>query len=144
MTGIIFFILRIILAIALYAFVGWIFFTLWKELQSQSQAVQTRPSPEITLTCDELDNLSQSFTLNEITIGRDPNCDFILSDDTISAHHARISYHHNQWWVEDLNSTNGVILNEEKLYTATVVIGGDEIGLGRVHIQILIKKEIPG
>ena len=48
-------------------------------------------------------------------IGRDTHCDLSVMDEALSAHHARITFHHGQWWLEDLNSTNGTFLNREKL-----------------------------
>jgi pSer/pThr/pTyr-binding forkhead associated (FHA) protein len=140
MTGIIFLILRFLIAACLYGFVAWAIFTLWKELQSQSQAVQTRPSPEITITCQENEELIKSFTTSEVNLGRDAACDFMVSDETISAFHARLSFHHNQWWLEDLQSTNGTFLNEERLYTPTVVMSGDELKLGTISLSITIKR----
>ena len=71
-------------------------------------------------------------------LGRDPVCDFQIKNETVSARHARLSYHHKQWWIEDLNSTNGTFLNEEPLYTATVIVSGDEIRCGQVDILVSI------
>ena len=141
MSGIIFLILRFLLALALYAFVGWSIYVLWNELRLKSTTVVAQAVPEITLSAEDLDNLLQSFVLPEITLGRDSTCNFIIPDETISSCHARLSYHHNQWWVEDMQSTNGTFLNDERLYTPTVVIDGDEIKLGKISLEISIKKK---
>jgi pSer/pThr/pTyr-binding forkhead associated (FHA) protein len=141
MSGIIFLILRFLLALALYAFLAWSIYILWNELHLKSTNAVARSVPEITLAASDLDNLLQSFVLPEITLGRDSTCSFIIPDETISSKHARLSYHHSQWWVEDLQSTNGTFLNEERLYTPTVVIDGDEIKLGKINLEISIKKK---
>jgi hypothetical protein len=141
MSGVIFLILRLLLALALYAFLGWSIYILWNELQLKSSAAVVHSVPEITLAAMDLDNLLQSFAIPEITLGRDSTCTFIIPDETISSNHARLSYHNSQWWVEDLQSTNGTFLNEERLYTPTVVIDGDEIKLGKICLQISIKKK---
>ena len=39
-------------------------------------------------------------------------------------------------WVEDLQSTNGTYLNEDRILTPTVLTIGDELLLGQVSIQI--------
>jgi pSer/pThr/pTyr-binding forkhead associated (FHA) protein len=43
--------------------------------------------------------------------------------------------------VEDLQSTNGTLLNEERIYVPTVITNGDEILCGEVAIQILGSKK---
>ena len=71
-------------------------------------------------------------------IGRDTNCELSVMDEALSAHHARIIFHHGQWWLEDLNSTNGTFLNHEKLIVPAVVITGDEFKCGNTFFNIRI------
>jgi len=142
MTGAIFLFLRILLVICLYSFLTWAIYTLWKELQSQSQLVQIKPVPEITINSLDNDEMVKSFTTPVVNIGRDPTCEYVIPDETISSFHARLSYRQNQWWAEDLQSTNGTLLNEERLETATVIITGDELQLGKISLTIAIKKSV--
>jgi pSer/pThr/pTyr-binding forkhead associated (FHA) protein len=51
-------------------------------------------------------------------------------------HHARLSYQNNQWWIEDLNSTNGSFLNNERIDTSTVIVDGDILQCGDILITI--------
>jgi pSer/pThr/pTyr-binding forkhead associated (FHA) protein len=138
MSGLIVLVLRILLALALYAFLGWALWTIWQDLrQTGSQAaaqkvrvirleVQIRNRPVVY----------RSFSQPEVTLGRDPVCDVPVDDDAVSARHARLSFHHGQWWIEDLVSTNGTRLNHEKLTTATVLTSGDQITCGKVHLTV--------
>jgi pSer/pThr/pTyr-binding forkhead associated (FHA) protein len=57
----------------------------------------------------------------------------------MSAHHARLVHHHGQWWLEDLNSTNGTYLNSEKLTTSAVIITGDEFKCGNTFFNIRVE-----
>jgi pSer/pThr/pTyr-binding forkhead associated (FHA) protein len=41
-----------------------------------------------------------------------------------------------QWWLEDLNSRNGTLLNDVPLHEATVVSPGDIITIGSTHLKI--------
>ena len=77
-----------------------------------------------------------------MTIGRDPACECPVDDEAVSARHARLSYHHNQWWLEDLDSTNGTLLNQEKLAIPTVVISGDEFRCGGTRFTISLASDI--
>ncbi len=140
MSGPVLLVLRFLLALALYAFLAWAFLNLWRDIRQQSALLATRQTPPISLTIAGADRPVQvrHFRQPEITLGRDPACDCPLDEDTISAHHARLSYHHGQWWLEDLDSTNGTLLNQERLSTPTVVISGDVIGCGNTRLTVAL------
>lgn len=125
-------ILRLALAFALYTFLGWALWTLLQELKQQGDRLSAQKQPEITLSIqvDHGQETIRHFSQSEIMIGRDPNCDLAMIDEALSAHHARLAYHHGQWWLEDLSSTNGTFLNRERLTTAAVVITGDQFKCG--------------
>jgi pSer/pThr/pTyr-binding forkhead associated (FHA) protein len=138
MSAVLAFILRLFLVISLYAFVFWAFYTLSQEIRTQSLLLTLYKKPSIKLTVDDL-QLSKIFNLQKLDIGRDPSNDFYLEDETVSSHHTRLSFHQNQWWIDDLHSTNGTYLNEELVYMATVVMNGDIIRCGKIVIKISIK-----
>jgi len=131
MTGIVVLVLRVLLAVCLYAFIGWALFTIWRELRLHSELLQARKAPMIRLSLlDASEPMDYAFTVPDFQIGRDPSCEISLSDHAISAHHARFRFHHNQWWIEDMNSTNGTFLNDERLQTSTVIMDGDDLRVG--------------
>jgi pSer/pThr/pTyr-binding forkhead associated (FHA) protein len=130
--------LRVLLAVSLYAFLGWTLFTIWRELHTQGSILAARKIPAISLNIQVGDQtpMQRYITQPEILLGRDAHCDIPLLDDTVSVRHSRLAYHHGQWWLEDLGSTNGTWLNKEKVSTPTVIIGGDQIDCGKVSIKI--------
>lgn len=130
--------LRVLLAMSLYAFLGWALFTIWYELRAQGTLLATRKIPGIYLNIQINDQppLQRYFSQSEILLGRDSHCDLPLPDDTVSVRHARLSYHHGQWWLEDLGSTNGTRLNQDIVSIPTVVINGDFIECGKASITI--------
>jgi pSer/pThr/pTyr-binding forkhead associated (FHA) protein len=132
--------LRLALAIILYGFLAWAFYTLLQELQLQGNKLSAQKKLGITFYVKTEDGRESTrhFSQAEVMLGRDSNCDFSVIDDTLSAHHARITYHHGQWWLEDLNSTNGTYLNREKLTTPAVIITGDEFKCGNTVFSIRI------
>jgi pSer/pThr/pTyr-binding forkhead associated (FHA) protein len=140
MSGPILLVLRILLAASLYAFLGLAFFLLWQEIRQQAALLALRKVPPISLMIQREDTPAQirHFTQPEITIGRDPACECPIQDETVSARHARLSYHHGQWWLEDLNSTNGTLLNREPVSTPTVLISDDEIGCGKARLTVVM------
>ncbi len=144
MSGPILLILRLLIAALLYAFLGWALYTIWRDLQQQSQALAARQAPpfSLVLKSDAVpgteDTQPHSFAKTEIVLGRSPTCDLTLDDKTISARHARCAYHHGQWWLEDLGSTNGTFINGEVVETSVVITDGDALRLGSVVVTVKI------
>jgi len=132
--------LRIAMAIALFTFLGWALLTLWQELRQQANNLASLKTPIINLevVIGQDKTVPNRFSENEIVIGRDKNCNLPVTDETVSAHHAHIIFHHGQWWLEDLNSTNGTFLNREKIIIPTVLITGDEFKCGDTLFRVRI------
>lgn len=143
MIATIVFLLRIVLAIALYAFLGWALWTLLQELKQQGDklAVQKKPTLTLHFKIGEGKESVKHFSQPEVMIGRDTNCDLSMMDEALSAHHARLAHHHGQWWLEDLNSTNGTFLNREILTTPAVVITGDQFKCGNTIFDIRVEED---
>ena len=138
MSGLVVLILRVLLALALYAFLGLALWVLWQDLRQAARKVSSRAVPAIRL---EIINQKQparfrAFSQPQVFLGRDPDCDVRLVDPLVSARHALLSFHHGQWWLDDLGSSNGTRLNRDKVATATVLTTGDEIQCG--HATVLI------
>ena len=70
-----------------------------------------------------------------MTIGRKPTNDIQLDDPTVSGTHAAIVMLQNAY-VEDMNSTNGVILNGKKV-TRRQLSHGDIIRVGRHELKFI-------
>jgi hypothetical protein len=138
MTGPILLALRILIALCLYAFLAWAFWTIWRELRQQGMWLAARRIPPIKLTVRATPEHDQSklFSQAEVFIGRAPDCEFVVENETISARHARLAHHHGQWWLEDLQSTNGTKLNGERLATPTVIVAGDSFECGQVSFTV--------
>ena len=144
MSGPVVLVLRVLLTVSLYVFLGWAFTNLWRDIKLQSALLAARRIPPISLTLNLAGNIRQirRFIQAEVTIGRDPACECPLDDQAVSARHARLSYHHNQWWLEDLDSTNGTLLNQEKVTLPTVVISGDEFTCGDTRLAISLPGDL--
>lgn len=144
MSGSLVLALRLFIAIALYGFLGWSLLFLWREVQKQSVSLATRRVPGISLTVryESGPPILKHFAQSEITLGRDPGCDIPLMDDTVSTRHAQLTYHHGQWWLEDLASMNGTMLNESSVNMPTVITSGDEIICGSTSMVVTLAANI--
>jgi len=142
MTATLVLLLRLVLAISLYAFLGWALWSLFRELKQQGDKLATQKKTAITLTIrmEQGKETKKQFSQDQIMIGRDTKCDVSTIDEALSAHHARLTHHHGQWWLEDLNSTNGTFLNREKLTTPAVVITGDHFKCGNTLFSIQVEE----
>jgi len=136
--------LRILMALALYGFLGWAIFLLWKEIQQQGITLANRRVPGINLAINQGEGAEvvKYFSQHEITLGRDPGCDIPLAGDTVSTRHAQLAYHHNQWWITDLLSTNGTYLNGSIVSMPTVITSGDEIKCGAAHLSVSFSTDV--
>src|SRR5262245_62494024 len=66
----------------------------------------------------------------EASIGRDDDNAIHVDIDTISRRHARLFVRMGAHWLEDLGSTNGTFLNEERLSRSMPLRNGDLLRCG--------------
>jgi pSer/pThr/pTyr-binding forkhead associated (FHA) protein len=144
MIGSIALVLRFLMAVILYAFLGWALFSLWYDIKQHSALLASRKVPAITLIITSSDSNKQKryYIQPEVIIGRDPSCECPINDEAASARHARLSYHHGHWWLEDMASTNGTLLNDENLSMPTVVMSDDKFMCGQTTFRISLIEDI--
>ena len=65
-----------------------------------------------------------------MVMGRAPECELLLDDTYVSQQHARLFGKNGSWYVEDLGSTNGTFVNEQRLAAPAMVQPGDRIRVG--------------
>jgi len=111
----------------------WLFFVyaarmVWVEVRRSraEQAAQAPPSAPVVVdkalelrlrVVDPPQRRGRVFELgDEVTVGRSPGCAVPLDDDTFaSSIHARVFRRSGELWLEDLGSTNGTWVNDERL-----------------------------
>jgi len=69
------------------------------------------------------------------TIGRSAAADLILDAVLVSRIHCRLEANHETLEVTDLESTNGIYVNGERVVTAHM-IPGDRLKVGRVELEV--------
>ncbi len=72
------------------------------------------------------------------TIGRNPDCSMFLSSDNISRQHAVISYKEGKYYIADKNSTNGTIINNQKITNETLLTDANKISFAEFEFIIHI------
>jgi pSer/pThr/pTyr-binding forkhead associated (FHA) protein len=73
-----------------------------------------------------------------LRLGRSPDNDVILRDPATSGHHARLERRGDQFWIVDLGSTNGTLVNGEPIQEKQLS-HGDRVTIGQnaVHFSVL-------
>lgn len=66
----------------------------------------------------------------EVTIGRDINNNIVINDAEVSRHHARLLPQAGSYMIEDLGSTNGTIVNGQRLMGPHLLRHGELVSIG--------------
>lgn len=72
-----------------------------------------------------------------VTIGRKDDNSVVLPDPHVSSNHAKVIIKNNVMFIEDLNSTNGVFVNNKRITDRTKLFGKDEISIGTTKFKVL-------
>ncbi|MCL2654349.1 MAG: FHA domain-containing protein [Coriobacteriia bacterium] len=71
-----------------------------------------------------------------LVIGRAEGTDIFINDPMVSSKHARITPVPSGAILEDLNSTNGTLLNGMKVTIPAALAVGDQIAVGNVMLEV--------
>jgi len=58
--------------------------------------------------------------LKSFRIGRVEDCEVCIKSEYVSRAHAEVVFENGQWWVRDLNSSNGIFVGGQRVQTAAV------------------------
>lgn len=72
----------------------------------------------------------------ELTIGRAENSDLVIDDEYASTQHAKLVLINNDWLLQDLNSTNGTYIGENRVGTPVVVKINTPIRIGKTVFEL--------
>jgi hypothetical protein len=96
-----------------------------------------RGSPTHVLVTDGA-NTGERAELDEapILIGRGNDAAIRLDDDYVSTRHARIAASGDQWFVEDLGSTNGTYIGSVRITQPTTITLGTQVRIGKTILEL--------
>jgi hypothetical protein len=133
--------LRILSAALLLAFLLLIVWLIYRDMQTTAQllAQQGRPYGFLrVIACeDDLPLVDTRFPLLPVTtIGRASSSTIVLDNSYVSTEHALITRRGDQWWLEDMGSRNGTLLNGVALTETAVISVGDVIAVGPTYFKV--------
>ncbi len=128
----------------LYLFLLLVAVVAWRELRAvPSLPPAARPAPAGYGYLTVVEAAASGRTPGEILplqaitlLGRGAGNTIVLSDPSVSAVHALLTYRQGRWWLEDRGSTNGTVLNGVLVEQPTVASFGDLIELGQVRLRL--------
>lgn len=128
-------ILRGLLAVIVYGFLGLLLFWQIRELGSAAKPTVAVPAARLMVQAGPAQGSSHPLAGVNL-LGRAADNTISLPDATVSSYHARLSFQSGQWWLEDLGSRNGTRVNGIALAGPLVVTFDDEIRLGEVCLRL--------
>lgn len=90
----------------------------------------------LTVTDGPLAGTSLPLGNAQIVVGRSPDSALVLDDSYSSSRHARFFINNGQWWIEDLDSTNGTFLGGQRITSPRPVEPGTPITIGHTTMEI--------
>ena len=83
-------------------------------------------------------NAGEAVSLDEapILVGRGTDAAIRLDDDYVSTRHARIARSGDQWFIEDLGSTNGTYIGSHRLTQPTILQLGSTVRIGKTTLEL--------
>jgi len=88
---------------------------------------------------------AQAFPLSEagVTVGRSSDNDLVIEHVSVSGKHAYLSCSEGNWWLEDLNSTNGSSVDGAPVSGRVPLMDGQRIGIAQVEMELHLHGQAP-
>ena len=101
------------------------------------QPAKRRGSPTHVLVVEGA-NAGERAELDQapVLIGRGTDAAIRLDDDYVSTRHARIASSADQWFVEDLGSTNGTYVGSARITQPTTLTLGTQVRIGKTILEL--------
>ncbi len=122
----------------LYLFLFQVVRALFRDLRAASQSAVAELGRLHVLASPSGDPPNGSvFGLDAITsLGRDVNNTVVVDDPFASQEHAILTFRGRDWYIEDLNSTNGTYVNGNRVDGVAPMGFGDELQIGQVRMRL--------
>lgn len=86
-----------------------------------TDGMQAAAAPPVMVTVAQGENASVRLLFDQaFRIGRDPSCEVQISHQKTSRKHAEVYFEDDRWWIRDLQSKNGTILDGRTINQAAL------------------------
>ncbi|WP_297081584.1 FHA domain-containing protein [uncultured Demequina sp.] len=105
-------------------------------IRTGSISTRDEAAAHLAVTAGSLKGTTIPLGSAPILIGRSPTCTLVIDDDYCSAKHCRIFPEADGWKVEDLGSTNGTFLDNQRVDDPMPFKRGDKLRLGATTVEL--------
>jgi hypothetical protein len=95
-----------------------------------------RTPSHVLVTEGPLKGTTITLGQQSVLIGRSPESTLVLDDDYASGRHARIYPADDEWFIEDLGSTNGTFAGQQRLTTPQKLAVGSTLRIGTTVLEL--------
>ncbi len=109
-----------------------------RQRQSKPKPARKRRGSPTKLVITEGSNAGETLSLSgeTITLGRGGDSTIRLDDDYVSTRHARFVTNGEEWFIEDMGSTNGTYIGSSRVTRATAITPGTAVRLGKTVVEL--------
>ena len=109
-----------------------------QERRARSKPAKPRKGVPTQVVIVEGGNKGEAVSLDDapLLIGRGNDAAIRLDDDYVSTRHARIANSGEQWFVEDLGSTNGTYVGTSRISQPTTIQLGTQVRIGKTILEL--------
>jgi pSer/pThr/pTyr-binding forkhead associated (FHA) protein len=131
----------IVLNVLKLVFIGALYLFLWQVARAMRAHLAAVPepaaaAPEIALTAPGASAPTVLTITGPLIVGRNPEADLVLEDPFASDFHARIGLHAGNARLQDLDSTNGTYVNDERIAGPVTLRRGDRVRVGETIMEV--------
>jgi pSer/pThr/pTyr-binding forkhead associated (FHA) protein len=128
---------RLAFLAALYVFLALVVRALLRDIRAAARDPAGALGRLVVVASAGLPATGSVFPLDALTtLGRDLGSSVVLDDRFASARHAVLTFRGRGWYVEDLGSTNGTLVNGVPIAGALPLGFGDELQIGDTRMRL--------
>ena len=103
---------------------------------SANAKLAEQKATKLVVTAGEKVGTEIALSGRQLTIGRAGDSDLVVDDEFTSTHHAKLVFINGEWLVQDLDSTNGTLLDGKKVTTTSVVPMNTQVRVGQTSFEL--------
>lgn len=121
----------------LYLFLALVVRALLRDIRAASRDPAGALGRLVVISSPRLPATGSVFPLDAVTtLGRGLGSSVVLDDPFASTRHAILTFRGRGWYVEDLGSTNGTLINGVPVVGALPLGFGDELQIGEIRMRL--------
>ena len=94
------------------------------------------PARTLVITAGAREGLEIPLDSDQLTIGRSAQSGLVIRDEYTSTNHARLQLWNGDWVIQDLGSTNGTFVNNQRVSVPTPVALYTPVSIGSTFFEL--------